>query len=207
GPRRGARDVNILPSTRKKRRRRRKGNRASKAISAWLRARGEAPQQKSMDRKILRERAEPNTGSRPRCADGSGRSLGGIAEEVFEPGQRGRRLPADPAQKLQGIRAESIHSPAPGELEGGLNRKDHTGAVQELSISRVREVRVAPSHTRQAAAVFEGARNVGAFQERGGPPEMGFECHLQDGRRGCASKGQPGGLVGDAERSEEAPEA
>src|ERR1022692_3520236 len=29
-----------------------------------------APQQKSMDRKILRERAEPNTGSRPRCADG-----------------------------------------------------------------------------------------------------------------------------------------
>jgi hypothetical protein len=49
--------------------------------------------------------------------------------------------------------------------------------------------------------------NVGAFQERGGPPEMGFECHLQDGRRGCASKGQPGGLVGDAERSEEAPEA
>jgi len=41
-----------------------------------------------------------------------------------EPDQRGRRLPADPAGELQGVRAASIHSPTPGELQGGFNRKN-----------------------------------------------------------------------------------
>ena len=133
-----------------------------------------------MDWKLPRERRREDKGPWPLCGSDRGRSMGKTARTLASFEREGWAA-SGLADKLQGVCDERLSPAAPQEVEG-LNRSDDDRTNRNTPAFSVRELRIGRSHTGSAP---EASRRQSAItlEERGEPPSVGLERHLQDGRR------------------------